>query len=96
MHNYGARRRGRVGSRQPYFLLLVLQLLHKISNLRQKPPVTLALMAGMSALHLKPDLIEAMIGGGAGAFASKWRFFSVDYVRQVCMMPAIMFETFER
>ena len=99
LRNYGARGRGRGGHTQPYFVLLMLRLLYKISSLQRKPPLTLALMAGMSVLHLKPYLLEAVVGGGGGAFSSfagNWNWLSVDPVRSVCLMPATMLDTFER
>lgn len=96
VRNYGARGHGRGGQRQPYFVFLVLQLLHRISSLPRKPPLTLALMAGMSVLHLKPDLLEAVTGGGGGGAFSNWSWFTADHMRSVCMMPATMLDTFER
>lgn len=94
MRNYGPRGYGhRGGYRQPYFVLLAIQLLHKISSLRKKPQLTLALMAAMSVLHLKPDVLGAVAGGGA---FGNWSWFSADHVHSVCLMPATMLDTFQR
>lgn len=82
--DYGHVRRGRRGY-DAYALILGMRLVHYISHLGRKPPLTLALMAGMSVLHLKPELFEGLFT--AGGF---------DYVRSVCLYPAFMFDTFER
>ena len=49
---YGRRRYngGRRGGIDPFLLTLVLQLVQQIQQLERKPPVTLGLMVGMSAL----------------------------------------------
>ena len=46
----GNRRRGR--GIDPYIMLLAMRLLQQIQQLPYKPPVTLALMGGMTAIHL--------------------------------------------
>ncbi|CAM9230190.1 unnamed protein product [Hapterophycus canaliculatus] len=84
---------GRRDNRQPYALILAMQLLHQISQLQHKPPLTLAMMAGMSALHLKPDLFQDLFGS-----SGMWSWLTGDYnhVRSVCLLPASIIGTFER
>ncbi|CAM9243087.1 unnamed protein product [Pylaiella littoralis] len=91
-------RRGGGGRRgnNSYALILAMKLIHQISQLRRKPPLTLALMAGMSALHLKPDLFEGLLAVGNGIFDWGWLAGGFDLVRSVCLHPASMFDTFER
>lgn len=86
---------GRGRGRQPYAIYLAMQLLYRISQLRHKPPLTLALMAGMCALHLKPDLFEDLVGG-KGMFQWSWLTGGFDHVRSVCLYPAAMLESYER
>ena len=46
------RRRGRHGGRgDPFVLVLLLQLAARVQRLDRKPPVTVALMIGLAALH---------------------------------------------
>lgn len=86
---------GRGRGRQPYALYLAMQLVYRISQLRHKPPLTLALMAGMCAIHLKPDLFEDLVGG-KGMFEWSWLTGGFDHVRSVCLYPASMLESYER
>lgn len=91
MRDYG-RGGGRRGNRQPFAVILALRLLHKISQLQHKPPLTLALMAGMSALHLKPDLFQDLLGS-----AGMWSWLrGFDNVRNLCLLPGSIVGTFER
>lgn len=94
MRDFGAGRRR--GYRHPYAVILALQLIHWISNLRRKPPLTLALMAGMSVFHLKPDLLGDMLVGGRGVFQWSWLSGGIDHVRSVCLLPAAVLDSYER
>lgn len=77
----GQRRRGQ----HPFALILAIKLVEKITQLQHKPPLTLALIAGMSALHLSPDFFD-------------WRWLTEghDLVESVCIFPAFMLDTFYR
>ncbi|CAB1104864.1 unnamed protein product [Ectocarpus sp. CCAP 1310/34] len=86
---------GRGRSRQPWALILALRLVHQISQLRHKPPLTLALMAGMSALHLKPDIFEDLFYS-KGVFEWSWLTGGFDHIRNVCLLPASILDTYER
>ncbi|CAM9282021.1 unnamed protein product [Scytosiphon promiscuus] len=94
MRDYG-QGGGRRGNRQPYALILAMRLLHQISQLQHKPPLTLALMAAMTAIHLKPDLFEDLLGS-AGMFQWSWLSGGSGHVRSVCFLPASIFDTFQR
>lgn len=96
----GRRGRGRGYNRQPYAVILALQLVQQIANLRRKPPLTLALMAGMTVLHLKPDLFEDLVGGtaaeGTFGWSSSWFGGGTDLVRSFCLLPASMLDAYVR
>lgn len=93
----GAGRRGRGYHRQPYAVILALRLVQQIANLRRKPPLTLALIAGMAVLHLRPDVFEDLVGGAAGKFGgSSWFDGGFDLVRGACLLPASMLDAYER
>lgn len=106
LRNFRTQRRG--GGRQPYAVLLAVRLLHTIANLERKPPITLALMAGMSLFHLKPDVLQDMLRAvgavGSGGMGNRgWDFWGswfnsgqVDHVRSVCLFPDAMWDTYER
>lgn len=94
MRDYG-REGGGQRNRQPYVLMLAMRLLHQIAQLQHKPPLTLALMAGMTALHLKPDSFQDLLGG-AGMFQWSWLSGGFDHVRNVCFLPSSIIGTFER
>lgn len=56
----GRRHRGQRGGIDPYVMMLALQLVQRIQRLERKPPVTLSLMAFMTALFVLkgyPDVI---------------------------------------
>ena len=94
IRNYGEGG-GRGGRRLPLAIYLAMQLLYRISQLRRKPPLTLALMAGMCAIHLKPSLFDDVVGG-KGMFEWSWLVGGFDHVRSVCLYPASMLESYER
>lgn len=87
--------RGGGRGRQPYAIYLAVELLYRISQLRHKPLLTLGLMAGMCALHLKPDLFEDIFGA-KGMFQWSWLTGGFDHLRSVCLYPASMLESYER
>lgn len=91
MRNYGGGR-GRGGG-QPYAIYLAMQLVYRISQLRRKPPLTMALMAGMCVIHLKPALFDSLMGGSG---TSEWSWLTGGHVRSVCLYPASMLESYER
>eukprot|EP00903_Cladosiphon_okamuranus_P006869 g6690.t1 len=90
MRDYGVGR-GRRG-REPYAVYLAMRILYKISQLRRKPPLTLALMAGMCAIHLMPDLLGDLVGGRR----SSWFTGGIDHVQRVCLYPAAMLDSYQR
>lgn len=95
MRDYGGGggRRGR--GRQPYAMILALRLLYQISQLQHKPPLTLALMAGMSALHLKPDIVGDLFGS-KGMFEWSWLTGGFDHIRDLCLLPSSILDTYEQ
>lgn len=93
----GAGRRRRGHHQQPYAVILALQLVQQIANLRRKPPLTLALIAGMAVLHIRPDLVEDLVGGATGKFGgSSWFGGGFDLVRGACLLPASMLDAYAR
>ncbi|CAN0103576.1 unnamed protein product, partial [Discosporangium mesarthrocarpum] len=61
-------------------VFLALQLVGRIVNLRKKPPVTLGLMAAMTAIHLKPEILFLGVGG--------------DTISRVCLKPDVIVDSF--
>lgn len=93
----GGGRRGRGYHRQPYAVILAVQLVQQIANLRRKPPLTLAMIAGMTVLHLRPDVFEDLVGGAAVKFGRSSRFDGgFDLVQGACLLPASMLDAYAR
>ena len=90
MRNYGS---ARGGYRNAWFVVMVLQLVQKIADLPRKPPLTLALMAGMAALHLAPELVADFLGAGNQSWLS---FGYSTHIKELCLLPASMLAAYQR
>lgn len=100
MRNFGSRR-DRI--RNPWFVIFALNLVQKIVDLPRKPPLTLALMAGMAALYLTPEVFGDILGAGAGndgfwgSSYRKWVYGGYSsHIQELCLMPGNMLEDFQR
>ena len=92
--------------RNPWFIVMGLQLVQKIVNLPRKPPLTIALMAGMTALHLAPEILADILGagstgGGSGRFFTEiYRYWKPSgygsHIQELCLLPASMLAEFQR
>lgn len=83
---------------------IILALLGQVANLRRKPPVTLALMAAMTAIHFRPELLQDLIEEG-GLLSELRRFITGEFgaetglrhqVRSFCMLPSAMWDSYQR
>lgn len=99
--DYGVGLRQR-GYRHPYAVLFALRLISTIANLKKKPPLTLALVAVMTLLHVRPDLLQDSIRGMSGGSGGEWWVWGLlrapgdDFLQSVCFHPNTMLAEYER